>query len=88
MLIALCDSSILGKKFFEKEKQLDLSGSFYQGEKVEEEKLSSLIKKAYIINAVGKESVAFCLKNKLVKKENILFVSGVPHCQIVFADCE
>jgi len=32
-VIAICDDSLLGKKFEEGDKQLDLTSEFYQGQK-------------------------------------------------------
>ncbi|MBW3021298.1 DUF424 family protein, partial [Candidatus Woesearchaeota archaeon] len=36
---------------------------------------------AHILNIVGKESIEFALKNKLIEKENILEISGIPFAQ-------
>ena len=41
-IVAVCDSSILGKKFEQGNLQLDLKESFYKGEEVQEENLRSL----------------------------------------------
>lgn len=81
LVLAICDSDIIGKKFSEDNKQLDLTSSFYKGEEMEKEELKKLIKKAHIINAVGKESVSFLIKEKLVDKKNIIEIENVPHAQ-------
>ena len=82
-MIAICDSDLLGKKFEENEKQLDLSSNFYKGEEKSPEETEQLLKDCYIVNAVGKESVDLLVKNNLIKKENIGVVSGIPYAQCV-----
>ena len=34
LILAICDKDILGKKFVEEKKQLDLSSGFYKGEQM------------------------------------------------------
>jgi len=80
-LVAACDSDLLGKKLEENDLQLDLTGEFYKGEEVNEEKFIEIIKGAYTVNLVGKEAVDLGIKNGLIKKESIATVSGVPHAQ-------
>ncbi|MAG16081.1 hypothetical protein CMO88_03400 [Candidatus Woesearchaeota archaeon] len=80
-LVAICDEELIGKKFEENDLQLDLTGSFYKGEQVNEEELKKLLENAYVVNFAGKESVEFGIKNSFIKKENVLTVSGVPHAQ-------
>jgi len=81
LLIAICDKDLIDKKFSEGNMQLDLSSTFYKGEEVEEEKLQEMIKKAFMINAVGKKAVGFLEKEGLIDKENIIKIKGIPHAQ-------
>jgi hypothetical protein len=83
IIIALCDSELLGKKFTQDELQLDLTSDFYKGEKKTEQETLNLIKEAYIINAVGKTCIEFLLKNKLIEQQNIITIAGIPHAQCV-----
>ena len=48
-----------------------------------EEELKELIKDAYVLNLVGEKSIKFALENKLIEKEHIIKVKGVPHAQAV-----
>ena len=82
-IIAICDSELLGRVFEEGEKSLDLSASFYQGDEMSVNDILELLKDAYIVNAVGTDSVELVLKNNLVKKGNIRKISGVPYAQCV-----
>ncbi len=80
LILAICDSNILGKKFSENNIQLDLTSSFYKGEEINDEKLKELCKMAFSINAVGKKSVSFLKKQRLVSKTTK--VNGIPHAQV------
>lgn len=82
-MIAICDSDLLGKRFEQGDLQLDLSSRFYQGEEKTAEDVENILKGCYVVNAVGKESVDLLIKKRLVKKENIGSVSGIPYAQCV-----
>jgi len=85
-LVAVCDSELLGKKFEENNLQLDLTGSFYKGQQISEEELMQLLKGAYVVNLVGKESIEFVLKKGLIKKENVMTIANVQHAQALITD--
>lgn len=85
-LIAGCDEELLGKKFTEGKKQIDLTSNFYEGEKYSDKdynKVLNLMKNAYIINIVGRRIVDLALKNKIIDSNRVLFISGVPTAQSV-----
>ena len=81
-VLALCDKELLGKKFEQGNRQLDLTSSFYQGEEKTEAEIEQLIKEAYIINLVGEESLNLIKKLNLAP-ENIITIQGIPHAEIV-----
>ncbi len=83
IVLAICDSELLGKKFTQNDFQLDLTGDFYKGEEKSEEEIKELLKDIYIINAVGKKCIDFLLKNNLIEKEKIITIKGIPHAQCV-----
>lgn len=83
LIIAVCDSDIIGKKFEQENLQLDLSSNFYNGEEMKESRLMFLTKHAYIINAVGKKSIDFFEKRGIISKENVITIDGVPSVQIL-----
>ncbi len=80
-MVAVCDSELLGKKFEEKGLQIDLTGEFYKGEEADGEKLKQMLRNVYLADFVGEKSVAFGIKEGIVKKENAVKVSGVPRAQ-------
>ena len=81
MILAICDGSLIGKKITENDLQLDLTSNFYNGEKKDEKEALGLMKKAYVLNIVGKKSISFALKNGFVDKKRIIYINKVPHTQ-------
>ena len=80
-VVALCDKDILGKKVEEGSLQLDLTGNFYKGIECGEEEILEELSRDCFLNAVGKKTTDFCVKNGIVMKENILKISGIPHAE-------
>jgi hypothetical protein len=83
MLLAVVDDELAGKTIKNKKKQLDLSSEFYKGIKMTKEELLPLLKQAYIMNFVGKESVNLAVENFQVQKEHILYINRIPHAQVL-----
>jgi uncharacterized protein len=82
-MLAICDSDLLGKTIEDDERRLDLSANFYKGESRTEEEITDLLEDAYVVNAVGEKSVALLVKKRLVEKDCIMSISGVPYAQCV-----
>lgn len=80
-LIAVCDADLLGKRFTEGNRQLDLTGQFYRGEPSSEKELRRRLTGAYLLNIVGKEAVAMFILFGLVNKGAIITIAGIPHAQ-------
>ncbi|MEE9525069.1 MAG: DUF424 family protein [Candidatus Woesearchaeota archaeon] len=79
VILAVCDSDICGKKFEEGDLQLDLSSNFYKGEEMDEERILNLMKSVHIVNLCGKKAVELGVKARIIDKENVVVISGVPH---------
>ena len=82
-IIAICDENLIGKTFEEKDLQLQVSERFYKGEKVSEEIILEEIKEADYVNIVGKNSINFGIKNKLILKSNIILIQKIPHTILI-----
>ena len=69
-VVAVCDNSLIGKKFEEGEFQLDVKESFFLGENVQkeeaEELLKSLLAEDSTFNIVGEESVSTAKKAGII----------------------
>ena len=81
IILIVTDSDIIGKKFEEGNKQLDLTNKFYEGEEKSIEEVKELIKEAYVLHLTGKEAVM--LGNKLGLVENIIVIDNVPHAEVL-----
>ena len=83
IILAICDSDLLGKKFEEKNKQLDLTSNFYNGQEMSDKEVCDLMRKAYIINLVGKKSITLAINGDLISGNNINKIKGIPYAQCV-----
>jgi len=50
-----------------------------------ETEFTALIKKAHILNLVGKETVGFLIKLGVGDEKRVKSVAGIPHLQIIFS---
>ena len=82
-ILCVTDSDILGKKYVEGKKQIDLTSDFYSGKEKNKEEVKELTKKAYVIHFTGKKSVAIGIEMDLVKSGHILTIKGIPHAEVV-----
>ncbi|MBI2671455.1 DUF424 family protein [Candidatus Woesearchaeota archaeon] len=82
-VVAICDEGILGKKFEEGDLFLDVSESFYKGEKKNEKEVEKILNEAENINLAGEKTISIALRLKVIDKENIIWIKGVPHAQLI-----
>lgn len=86
-VVAICDSEILGKKFEEGIKQLDLRENFYKGEEFDEEKIIELLIKYQrddaTFNIVGEKAVNAALKSGLIDKSGVEKIKGIPYALVL-----
>jgi uncharacterized protein len=86
LLLAICDSDLLGKKFEEGKKQLDLSSDFYKGKEKSDQEIIDLMKKAYMMNMVGQNSVTLAINENLISGEHVEEIAGIPYAQSTGTD--
>lgn len=84
LILAACDDNLLGQKIEDDTKIIDCSSDFYNGEKISKEDFVILIGKAYMVNAVGKETTNILADKKFANNTEIKFISGVPYINILF----
>ena len=82
LLVAACDSDILGKTFKSKDLKLTVSEGFYKGSLGDEEMLVNMLQMATIANLVGKRTLEIAVKRGFVDPGCVLLIGGVPHAQI------
>ena len=83
VLVGACDEQLIGKKFTEGKLQIDVSRSFYEGERIKPESLSVILEDATVANLVGKVTVEYAIKLGLIDPSCVLTVKGIPHAQMV-----
>ncbi len=83
ILLAACDKDLLGKKFKKGEICLSVKRSFYQGETTDGKGLNIQIMRSTIANLVGERTVNTAIDNGFGMEEDVLWVDGIPHLQIV-----
>ena len=79
IVLAVCDSDLIGKKFKENKLQLDLSSDFYKGEEMDVSRIKELLKVVSSFNLVGKESVTLGIEENVVNPENVKIISGISY---------
>ncbi len=84
LILAICDSDIIGKKFEDGDKQLDLTSQFYNGAEMTEEEVLKLLPKACSMDIVGKRSVEFAERYNLIDQTRVIYVKKIPHAQCAF----
>ncbi|MBS3091021.1 DUF424 family protein [Candidatus Pacearchaeota archaeon] len=81
-VVAICDSELIGKKFEDEKRQLDLRENFYKNIEINGVQLRKLIKVEIVedatFNIVGKESVKIALEEGIIAKEGVSEISGIP----------
>lgn len=86
-VIAVCDKELIGKKFEEGKRQLDVRDNFYRGEEIEKEKLLRILELGKVNDAtfsiVGERVVKLALESGIISEENIGKVQGVPFALVL-----
>ncbi len=83
LIVAVCDTDILGKKFKEGKLVLKLEESFYKGEEVCENEVKDALSCAHIANIAGEKSIACAVECGCVDPDTVIFIDGIPHAQMV-----
>lgn len=83
VLVAVCDSDLLGKTFAEGRLHVEVSKDFFGEEKTSPEELEAALKNATIANFVGCCAVEQAIRLGYVERENVLCIEGVFCAQMV-----
>jgi len=81
-VIALCDSNLIGKRFEEGKRQLDIKEHFFKGQEITKEEaikqLSFQLREDSTFNIVGKESVDAAIKAGIFSERDIDKIDNIP----------
>ncbi len=83
VLVAVCDSDLVGKKFAEGRLHVEVSKEFFGEERTTPKELEAALKKATIANFVGCCAVEQAIRLGYVERENVLCIDGVLCAQMV-----
>ena len=81
LLVAVCDSDVLGETFEEGEITLSVTEDFYGGERVETETVIEALSRASMANLVGTETVELAIEEGFVDEDSVLAVEETLHAQ-------
>jgi|SRR3989338_3166599 len=86
-VVALCDSNLIGKKFFEDKRQLDLRENFYKDKEISFEDAVEILQRERLedstFNIVGEKAIKAAIEALILNKEGIGKVDGVPFALIL-----
>ncbi len=81
VVVAACDSELLGRTLREGRMRLQVSEAFYKGEVAGREEVRRALAEATTANLVGEEAVACAKEAGLVDDGGVVRLEGVPHAQ-------
>ena len=79
ILLAACDSELIGKCFETEDIKLDLGIEFYNGEEVTEDEFCGMLAQATSANLVGPRVIELAVKENMVHPDAVIEICGVPH---------
>ena len=83
VLVAVCDSELIGKTFKEGDLKIEIKESFYGDKDVGEEEVKRALRMPTIANITGKRAVELAIKLGIIDKENVLKIGDCWHAQMV-----
>jgi hypothetical protein len=83
VVLAMCDTDILGKTLREGKIVFHVKEEFYNGGCVTLDDALDMIENSTIVNMVGKNCVGKAIAKGYVHPHAVLNIEGVPHAQIV-----
>ncbi len=83
VLLAVCDSELLGRTLKEGKIVFQVKDEFYKGRKATVEEAVDMINNSTIVNLVGENCVGKAIARGYVHPEAVLKIQGIPHAQIV-----
>jgi hypothetical protein len=82
-IVAICDAELLGKRFEQGNRQLEVKKEFFGGEKKTEnqaiEIIEMLVAEDAMFNLVGSKAINAGIKLGIISKEGIIKIQGIPH---------
>lgn len=83
LLVAVCDTDVLGETFENRDVSLTVTEEFYGGEEVTREAVVQSLTRATIANIVGTEAVHVAVEAGIIDQQNVLEIGTTHHAQLV-----
>ena len=81
-VVSLCDSNLIGKKFEQGIKQIEIRENFFKGEEKPKKEIIQILKdmekEDATFNIVGKESVQTALETGIIKQQGVITIDNIP----------
>jgi uncharacterized protein len=81
-IVAVCDSNLIGERFEEGIRQIEIKESFFKGEEKNKQEIIEILKNMNkedaTFNIVGEESVKTAIEAQIIKKESIITIQNIP----------
>ena len=78
LMLNICDLDLLGKNIIQEELNMNISKSYYGEKIIEYDEAENLLKRASIINMVGKETISLSLKLGVGSENGVKKIGGIP----------
>lgn len=82
VVVGICDSELVGRKFSENGMALNVSEYFFKGELADEGKIAEIVKNAGSLNLIGKKIIEICIDLGVVERENVQEISSIPYALV------
>ena len=83
ILVAVCDSELVGKIFREGDLKIEVKEDFYGKDEVGEEEVRRALRQATIANITGKRAVELAVRLGIIDRDRILKIGECLHAQMV-----
>lgn len=83
LLVAACDSDVLGETFRNGEVSVTVTEEFYGSEEVTKSVVADRLAAADVANLVGAQVVELAIEEGHVERENVLQLDGTVHAQFL-----
>lgn len=81
-VVAICDSNLIGNKFEEGKKQLELKEHFFKGDETDKKNAVKILQRQALedatFNIVGKEAIETAIEAKIIDENNVSYVDNIP----------
>jgi len=83
LLVAVCDTDVLGETFETDGLTLTVTEEFYAGDEADEDEVVNSLNRADVANIVGADAVALAVEAGFVDEANVLELDSTRHAQFL-----